>query len=219
MAQQSLPLARQLITVFLRGANNVERTPTEHACHGVKVRGVYVATEPSRLKRYLAGAAEGVGQSRTVAVTHDAQLLDEFRERLCARAEVSIDGGPHVVVDRVHNLFRTPRLVNSLPVRCFGEHLGLDVASFLFSDVRPPRDLHFAIVRVRPVNWRKRRQYSRRVRDEVVRDVGNGDDAENLLWLWSSLPADDERLVVHGHDLLEYLQIACLVICGRKQAP
>ena len=57
-----------------------------------------------------------------------------------------------------------------------------------------------------------------RLDGEVVVDARDGQLGEDLLRLGAALPADDEGFVVHGHQLLEDLQVPCRIVGGRQQA-
>ncbi len=65
-------------TLLRRGANDIERPPGQHAGDGVEIRGIDIAAEPGGLEGDGAATAEGVADPRPMAVTQDAQLLDQL---------------------------------------------------------------------------------------------------------------------------------------------
>ena len=139
-------------------------------------------------------------------------------KRTGARAEVGVDRIPDVVVDSVHDLFGPLRLVHPLAVGRLREHLRFQPAALQLGDVLAPLDLHVVVLRVRPVHGRGGGQDASRLHGEVVGDAGDGERGEDFLGLWPALPADDEGLVIHRHQLLEDLKVARRIVRGRQQA-
>ena len=70
--------------LLLRRADDVEGAPGQHASDRIEVGGVNVAADPRRLEWDRPAAAERVRDLRPMAEARDAQLLDEFRQRLRA---------------------------------------------------------------------------------------------------------------------------------------
>src|SRR5271157_5689167 len=76
-----------------RGSNDVDRSPSQHAGKRVKVRGVHIASQSSRLEWNRSTTAECVGDDRPMSKSHRTQLLDEFGQIAGRSTEMLVYGG------------------------------------------------------------------------------------------------------------------------------
>jgi hypothetical protein len=126
----------------VQASNNISSTPRQHAGYGIQVGCIHVAAKASGLERNLTGTAEGVGDTGSMAKTHNAELLNQFREALSISAKVRVNGVPDVNMNGIHYLFSAFSYINAFAVGRLGEHLRLKVATVKFGNIVAPFNLH-----------------------------------------------------------------------------
>jgi hypothetical protein len=91
---------------LLAAADDVERAPGEQAGDGVEVGGVDVATQPRRLERDRAAAAEGVADAGDVSEPPLAQLPNQVGQAFGVGSEMAVDCGPDALEGALGQLLR-----------------------------------------------------------------------------------------------------------------